>query len=99
MTFRVDVHHYLHCEGQEQTLALLKQLITKGNTIMSLLDDLKAADVAEDAKIDALIQGHKDQKQLILDLQAQVAAGAVDTAALQSLVDAAKAKSAAIDEE
>lgn len=103
---QIQVHHYLHADGQDKAVALLKQLLTTQGTIMSLLDDLKAADVAEDAKIDALIQGHKDQKQLIVDLQsavtdlqAQVAAGAADTAAIQSLIDAAKAKSEAIDAE
>lgn len=63
---------------------------------MGKLEDLQAADAREDAKIDALIQAYKDQKQLITDLQAQVAAGA-DPTKLQELIDAADAKTAAMD--
>ena len=66
---------------------------------MATLDDLKAADVAEDAKIDALIQAHKDLKTMVADLTAQVAANAQDPAKIQELVDAANAKAAAIDAE
>lgn len=60
------------------------------------LADLQAADAKEDAKIDALLQAFKDQKDLIKQLQDTIAAGG-DPAAIEALVNAADAKSAAID--
>ena len=97
--FNIRHDHYLHSDGQDQTVALLKQLLTGQGKLMATLDDLKAADVAEDAKIDALIQAHKDLKAAVADLTAQVAAAAQDPAKIQELVDAANAKAAAIDAE
>lgn len=99
MNFTVNHYHYLRSDGQDQTVALLKQLLTGQGKLMATLDDLKAADVAEDAKIDAIIQAHKDLKATVTDLTAQVAAAAQDPAKIQELVDAANAKAAAIDAE
>ncbi len=64
---------------------------------MANLDDLKAADAAEDAKIDLLITGYNDLKALVKTLTEQLAAAATDSAKVQELVDAANAEAAKID--
>jgi len=101
------VHRIVHVLDPELT-AIARQLITKGDAILSRLDELKAANAAADAAIARIAEDVTHASEVataeaaalraqITALEAQIAAGFETTAEEQAELDALKAKLAGID--
>lgn len=77
----------------------LDNLLKGQRDLMITIDDLKAAQADENAKIDALLTFASQTQAHVADLEQQVdalQAAGTDTASLQAAIDAMKAKSTAI---
>jgi predicted nucleic acid-binding Zn-ribbon protein len=95
MTFTI-VHRVVHVLDPE-LMAIAHQLLTKGDAILSRLDDLKALDAAVDAAVARVAEDVQHLKDQIAELQAKVDAGFALTPEEQAILDSAKAKLAAVD--
>ncbi len=88
MTFTITHHHYLHSGGQDQTVALLNQLITGQGKLMAtmqqVIDDIKGF---QQEVTDFIAARDKVDADLKAQLDAALAAGA--GAASQAQVDEA----------
>jgi phage shock protein A len=93
MPLNINLVHYL---GPELA-TLARQLIAKGDQILSRLDELNALSAATDAAIARVAEDVIHLKDQITALEAQVAAGNALTPEEQATYDAIKAKLAAVD--
>ena len=98
----INHHHYLHCDGQEQIIAFLRQLVTKGTTMARTMDEVldqvgkvadavnsleaKVTEALKNSGIDAATQAKIDKAFDDLGSIVADAADGVDEAAVAPVV-------------